>query len=343
MIVNHKLLAKYSEYEFKIPYKAMDKVLVWKGDKVTPGREIIERDRNSKIYSFYVPDHIMVSQSEVQKYITRIDGELVKEGDILAEKTKVGGLTMVKLVSPAEGVVDLSRIESGYLDILGEEGRVKVKSTFSADVVDVNPVDGLVVKSQAYAMDIKIISKIYQKNLVRKLFGEFVMIGDGKELLLKAEGDDYTDKIVFVGKYLHTSLLQDLFEKGASFVLSYSMEYSDFRRQGLPVGLLGGFGEIYCGKAILSALSEKSGNLCLVDLDESQIFFFAKEKFTKPSKDSQFVLSAIGSLVRSLSLSNYSMIGRVVGIEENSSYITIEWENGSKGIMDIGSVEFISL
>jgi hypothetical protein len=37
------------------------------------------------------------------------------------------------------------------------------------------------------------------------------------------------------------------------------------------------------------------------------------------------------------------MLGKVVGIEEESSYINVEWEGGQRTIINIGSVEFVSI
>jgi len=341
MIIKHEILSRYDDYEFKIPYTSSDKVLVKEGQKVKVGDPILERNQNSKAYSFYVPNEIPLSAQDVKKYVTCINGELVKEGDVLVEKETTGGLTVKKLISPIEGVVDLSRLDGGYIDILGEETNSVFKSSFTGEIMEVNLVDGIVVKAKVSAMDIKVLSKMYQEEEKGKIFGEFVVIGDGVNLKVRAEGEDYTDKIVFAGKHLHTSLLQDLFEKGAAFVLTYSMDYSDFRKQTVPLGILGGFGEISCGNEILKSIGSKDSSLCVVDLDESQIFFLSdyKGKETKGN----FVKNLIGSTVRSLSLSNYSMIGKIVGVEEEGSFLTVEWEGGSKGMINIGSVEFISL
>lgn len=341
MIIKHEIISRYEDYEFKIPYSSSDKVLVKPGQKVKVGDNIFEKKQNSKVYTFYVPSQIPISAHEVEKYITCIDGELVKEGDVLLEKEVTGGLNIKKLVSPIEGVVDLSRVGSGYIDILGEESSSIFKSSFTGEVVDVNLVDGIIIKARVSAMDIKALSKMYQKEEEGKIFGEFVVIGDGVNLQVKADQDDYTNKIVFAGKYLHTSLLQDLFEKGAAFVLTYSMDYADFRKQTLPLGVLGGFGEISCGNEILTSIGSKNSSLCFVDLDESQIFFLSSYK--SKSGKGNFVKDLMGSTVRSLSLSNYSMIGKIIDMEEGEAFVTVEWENGSKGIINIGAVEFISL
>lgn len=341
MIIKHELITRYDAYQFKIPYGVRDKVLVKVGNNVKVGDELVERKENLTAYSIFIPNELDMTVKEIPQYITCIHGEFVNEGDTLVEKPNQGGLTVAKLVSPVEGVVDLERIEAGYLDILGEEGESVSKSTFTGKVLDINPVDGIVFESSASAMDIKILSKMYQKEEPEKIIGEFVVVGDGSSLQLKADDTDYTNKIVFAGKYLHTSLLQDLFERGAAFVLAYSMEYADFRRQTLPLGLLGGFGEVSCSNSILSLLSARDGDLCSIDLNESQIFFLSDKKEKVKTKESAFVQNAVGSIVRSLSPANYSMLGKVTGMEEDRAHIAVAWENGSQGLIEIGSVEFV--
>lgn len=341
MIIKHEVISRYSDYKVNIPFKPTDDVLVKTGQQFKKGDSLLARKESSKLYTFFVPNEIPVAAQDVKKYATCIHGELVKEGDVLVEKETTGGLTVKKLLAPADGVVDMDRVDSGYIDILGDEDTKIFKSSFTGEVLDSNLVDGIVLNAKAYAMDIKIVSRMYQQNESKKIFGEFVTVGDGENLLLKADQNDYTNKIVFAGKYLHTSLLQDLFQKGAAFVLAYSMDYADFRRQTLPLGILGGFGEISCGNSILSLITSKSGVLSVVDLDERQIFFLSD--YREKKRENNFVLSARGCTVRSLALSNYSMIGKVIDIEDEPGYITVEWENGSRGIANIGSVEFISL
>ena len=342
MIVRHKIFEKYEEYRFNIPYKSGDKVLVSKGDKVKEGMELIVRNGSSIKYSFYLPDQINAEIPKLLEYINCIDGEFVNKGDILAEKVVKGGLNIKKVVSPAQGVVDLSRLKSGYLDLLGEENELITKCTFNGVIEGVNPMDGINILSSSYALDLLAISdSTLRKEREKKIVGEFIVIGEGKDLVLQADGTNYQDKVVFVGKYLHTELLHDLFEKGALFVLTYSMDYEDFRKQGLPVGVIGGFGEIYSSKNITSLLASMNEKFVVVDYDESQIFFITDDNVYK-AKDNIFVKSAVGSMVISRSLSNYGMVGKVLEMEEDTLYATVEWEGGQNSIISIGSVEFIS-
>ncbi len=343
MIVRRKIFEKYQDYQFNIPYKSGDKVLVKTGDVLKEGSDLIVKRGSHIKNSFFLPEKLDVQTHKLAEYINCIDGELVSTGDVLAEKVMSGGLNVKKVVSPVQGVVDLSRLSSGYLDLLGEESETVVKSTFNGVVEGVDPVEGINILSNAYALDLLCISdSLARPKGARRVFGEFVVIGDGKDLVLHADDSDYQDKIVFVGKYLHTELLYDLFEKGALFVLTYSMDYEDFRRQGLPVGIIGGFGEIYSSKSMIDLVSSMNSKFVVLDYDESQMFFITQEK-EYVSKEDLFVKSASGSTVISRSLANYGMLGKIVSMEEEGLYANVEWEGGQKSIINIASVEFVSL
>lgn len=342
MIVRHRIFEKYEDYRFSIPYGSGDVPLVEKGTNVKEGKEILKKRSSNIKYSFYLPDQIGVPMSEIHKSLDCMDGEFVNEGDILAERVVMKGLNVKKLISPAQGVVDLSRIDRGYLALLGEESENIVKSTFKGEVEGINPVDGINILSDAYALDVVAIadSSLKDDNNERKLVGEFLVLGEGKDLLLNAQDTSYEDKVVFVGKYLHPDLMHDLFEKGALFILTYSMEYEDFRRQGLPVGVIGGFGEIYSGRKIIDLIASMNNKFVVVDYSESQLFFVTSDTSYK-AKEDLFVKSAIGSRVISRSLSNYGMLGKILSIEDNL-YASVEWETGQTSMLNIGSLEFVS-
>jgi hypothetical protein len=343
MIIRRKIFEEYKDYRFNIPYKTGDRVLVKTGDKLKEGSDLINKKGSHIKQSFFLPEEINVQISKLPQYINCIDGELVSKGEVLAEKVMSGGLNVKKITSPVQGVVDLSRLSSGYLDLLGEESEIVVKSTFNGVVEGVDPVEGISILSNAYALDLLCISdSLTRPKDDRKVFGEFVVMGDGKDLQLRADDSNYQDKIVFVGKYLHTELLYDLFEKGALFVLTYSMDYEDFRKQGLPVGIIGGFGEIYSSKSIIDLISSMNGKFVVVDYDESQMFFITQDK-AYVCKEDLLVKSAIGSTVISRALSNYGMLGKIVSMEEEGLYANVHWEGGQKSIINIASVEFVSL
>ncbi len=336
MILRHRLLENYEEYTFKIPVSSRDRVLVKGGDRVEEGTEIFLRKGNYVRHSFFLPDQLNCSIQNIPDCIACIDGELIGEGDILAEKVVSGGLTVKRLIAPSSGIVDLTRARHGYIDILGEEQESLVKSTFNADIVDVNPLDGITFKTSALALDLISISNTQSITLA----GEFKTINTGKDVKLKGEDTSYEDKIVFVGKHLHHGLLKDLFEKGAKFVLTYSMDYQDYRNQGLPIGIIGGFGEIFSGEKFLQELSALEGCYAIVDFEECQVFFL-KDTKKLGKKESVFVKNLVGSKIVSRASGSYGMNGEIVEVE-GSGYATVEWENGGRSIVSLGSMEFVS-
>jgi len=343
MIVRRKIFEKYKDYHFSIPYQSGDRVSVKVGERIKKGEEILTKSGSHITHSFYLPEEIDVQIGKLREHINCIDGELVERGDILVERVMSGGLSVKKVISPVQGVVDLSRLKSGYLDILGEEEETVIKSSFEGVVEGIDPIDGINVISDSYALDLLSISDANNRTKKeRRIVGEFSVIGNGIDLVLRADEESYRDKIVFTGKYLHPELLYDLFQKGALFVLTYSMDYIDFRKQGLPVGILGGFGEIYSSRDITKLISSMNGTFVVVDYDESQMFFVTDNK-TYTTKEELFVKTAVGSTVISRALPNYGMLGKVVGVEEESSYINVEWEGGQRTIINIGSVEFVSI
>lgn len=338
MILKHKLLEKYDEYMFKIPAGREDRILVNAGDIVKEGTDILVKRGNNVKNSFFLPSQLGCAKENIGRYLTCMDGEFVEKGDILAEKISMGGLTVKKLVSPIQGVVDMSRIGIGYLDLLGEEQENIVKSTFDGIVESINPIDGITIKSTAYALDMVAISNVAEDS--KYIVGEFVSLGSGNDVILKSVEEDLQDKIVFAGKRLHPDLLRDIFEKGAKFVLSYSMDYQNFRNQGLPVGVIGGFGEIYSPREMIEKITKKDHTFAVVDVNESQIFFLSGS-IKDGMKDSLFVQNAIGRKVISHALGNYGMLGEVNGVEDET-YISVNWENGASSVINVGSVEFVS-
>lgn len=343
MIVRRKIFEKYKDYHFSIPYQSGDKVSVKVGESIKKGEEILVKRGSHITHSFYLPEEIDIQIGKLKEYVNCIDGELVEKGDVLVERVMSGGLSVKKVVSPVQGVVDLSRLKSGYLDILGEEEENPVKSSFEGLVEAIDPIEGINIVSDSYALDLLSISDANTRGKKeRRIVGEFTVIGNGMDLVLRADDDSYRDKIVFTGKYLHPELLYDLFQKGALFVLTYSMDYIDFRKQGLPVGVVGGFGEIYSSKEITKLISSMDKTFVVVDYDESQMFFVTDSK-TYTTKEDLFVKTTVGSTVISRALSNYGMLGKVVGVEEEGTYISVEWEGGQRTIISIGSVEFVSI
>ncbi|HRY22192.1 MAG TPA: hypothetical protein P5311_00260, partial [Candidatus Dojkabacteria bacterium] len=116
MIVRRKIFEKYKSFHFSIPYQSGDRVSVKVGEGIKKGEEILTKSGSHITHSFYLPEEIDVQIGKLREHINCIDGELVGKGDVLVERVMSGGLSVKKVISPVQGVVDLSRLKSGYLD-----------------------------------------------------------------------------------------------------------------------------------------------------------------------------------------------------------------------------------
>lgn len=344
MIIRRKLFEKYADYIFQIPLNDKDRVYVEPGQNVKDGDSLYITTKNSIKHSLYLPDELNAKLQNIEQYLTCIDGEYVEKGESLAEKVSSNGLFANKLLAPSAGLVDLSRIQTGFLDILGEEGEYVVESKFMGQIQDVNPVDGITIKADAYALDLMAMSNIQEKQETKNACGEFVFLGDGKELKYKADEEDYQNKVIFVGKYLHPSLLQDLFEKGASFVLTGAMDYESFRNQALPIGIINGFGDIYSSDDLIKKLKTFEGEFVVLDWKESQAFFISDKVLIEDLTRGAFVRNLVGNTVISKASSNYGMMGKIVDVQEGGEYVTVEWSrNDTRTIANLLSLEIVSL
>jgi len=162
MEIRSRVFEKYIDYQFKIPLKNGDKVLVKEG-KVEVGDILFERLDSSLKKSLSITKALGCKKEKCEDYLTRIEGEYIQEGEIIAKRVSPGKLSVTTLVSPVSGVLDFSRVRQGYVDILGEENSSTIKSDFVGYVNAVDPIDGLVITTNAVVIDGVVSSKSEDK------------------------------------------------------------------------------------------------------------------------------------------------------------------------------------
>ncbi len=335
MEIRSRIFEKYADYRFKIPLRDGDRAIVKEG-KVKIGDILLERSSSPLKKSLSVPKVLGCKNEECEKYVTRVNGEYVEEGEILAQRTSSGKLSVTELISPINGVLDLSRIKQGYIDILGEESVSTVKSDFVGTVETVNPVDGLVVTTDAIVIDGVVSSKNEDK-----FFGTLEILGDGNTILTE-EGleDDYRGKIVWVGPYLYNRVAIELFERGAVAVITYAMSYTEFRNIGLPVMILGGFGPVHCDLDFIKKFVSFKSKFAMLDTFENQLFILSDSEIKNRG---WFVDQYINQTVISRSVSSYGYIGKILEYDQDSQNVLVDFKKRGTSLMNIGLLDFIDL
>jgi hypothetical protein len=336
MEIRSRLFENYNDYKFSIPLNGTEKVYVKQGQSIKVGDKLFGRDDSTVKKSIYLPKNLNCRVEDCAKYITRIDGEYVEKGERLAQKLSKGGLAISELVTPVSGILDLSRISKGYVDISGEESEVIFESDFSGYVNLVDPNDGLVITSNAVCVDAVSTTKSESK-----FFGKLDILSDGNSIVTeKVLDQNYSGKIVWVGPYLYDRVAIELFERGAQALLTYAMSYTDFRNIGLPIAVLGGFGNVHCDVSFIKKLVTLKDRFTILDGMENQLFVVSD---TGNKNLGWFVNQYVNQTVISRASSTFGYVGKVVELQEDSEYVVVDFGKKGKSLLHIGSLDFLDL
>jgi hypothetical protein len=336
MLIKAKTFEHYNNYSFKIPLLGGERIYVKNNQQISAGDSLFSKTDNRIKESYFVVDEFGCKPTEAYKYINCIDGSYVEKGEELAQKTSRNGLTVKKIVSGVNGIVDMSRISKGFIDILAEEEEMTVESNFLGTVSNVLPGSHIEINSPASVLDLAATTS-YDK----KIFGNILFLAKERDVLSRVPDVDLKGKIVWAGAYLPRSLAYKVFKKGARAILTYSMEYEDFRDLGLPVGVIEGFGKIHCDEKFFEQLYKMDKKFAVLDGSENQLFI-AKETQRKKDERQYFVKELLGAQVISRHSAHYGYIGNIIQIND-LNYVTVDFGISGKSIVDLGSLDFISL
>lgn len=336
MLIKAKVFEHYNNYKFKIPLNGGERINVKSKQKIEVGDKLFTKSDNGIRESYLLVDELICKSSECMKYVTCIDGSYVEEGDVLAQKTAHSGLTIKKIVAGVSGIVDLERLPKGFIDILGEEEESDVKSNVSGIIDEVLPGSHIIINSAASALDL-VATTLFEE----KLFGNLIFLTDSVEVITEIPEIDLKGKIVWAGGYLTMNLALKLFQRGVSAVVAYCMEYDDFRNLGLPVAIVEGFGKIHCDERFFKEFYKVNEKFIVLDGEENQLFV-AKDIQSEKVEGQHFVRELLGSEVISRHSAHYGYIGTIVQMHD-LDYVTVDFGIAGKAIVDIGSLDFISM
>jgi len=334
MLIKARIFEHYNNYTFKIPLKGGERLYVKNQQRVLPGDTLFSKSENRIKESYFLVDELGCKTTECYKHISCIDGSYVEEGEVLAEKVSKNGLSVKQIVATASGVVDLERLSKGFLDILAEEEGSIIQSNFSGVVIDVLPASHINISSPASALDLSATTLFEEK-----LFGNMVFVNKSERLISEIPDIDLKGKIAWVGAHLPLNLALKAFQRGAKAILAYSMEYEDFKNLGLPIGIIEGFGRIHCDEKFLKELYKIDEKFVVLDGQETQLFI-AKSEQREKVESQFFVKELLGAQIISRHSAHYGYIGTIVQIND-LNYVTVDFGQSGKSIVDLGSLDFI--
>jgi hypothetical protein len=323
-----------------IPFEGKVKCRIKEGETFSKGDVLFSTEKRKIISSYSLIKELDLKTKNFEDFICRIEGEYIMEGEVIAERVVSGGLLLKRVVAEKEGIIDFSRLESGYVDILAELDFEDFVAKFSGKVLDVRIGEGLMIASDVCRIPFASIRKSeIEKTLngLGSICGQFEMIGEAQGMPSKRTlQKSYDNKIVFAGRFLYPDVVEELYSRGAKFVLVGSMNYKDFIGLNVPIGVILGFGNIYFDEILSSVFREFQNLEVCIDSSSSSLEFILglNTQFASLFKSSHYQDISVGALVKSFDLDSFGMVGEVISLDGKDGLTSVKMQNNSTPVID---------
>jgi len=341
-----RITDRVNNYNIVIPVEGRFDFNKKRYDVVKPGDTLFTSTQRKIIDSYYLPKELSIKVDDCPNYIVRLEGEYVTSGEPLAERLVNGGLTLKRVFALGEGILSFDRLDNGYLDIIGETDTAEFVSPIHGKILDIDINKGITIETSAL-----ILSGFNNRKRDNSEIntGTFKFVGSGESVYVDKDLEErYDNMIVFAGKYLYPKLLTDLYSRGALHVITYSMDYSDFREISSYITVLGGFGNISFPTMWYEALKELNGSYASVVVGNgfSKIAFADVGQYKK-DLEGKVVTNLVNRLrvgmnVRIRDSQAVNLIGKVAQISEEEDYVLVEINDGRKILINTSAVDIIS-
>jgi len=334
-----KLKNKQFQTTAYIPFDGKPELLVDVGSKVKAGDVLFYSVGKSVAESHDLITELEINISQVQTACTRLKGEYVVAGDVIAESTAKSGLVLKRVISGTEGVINYDNLENGIVNILSEMSQIDVKSDFSGVVSRIDLKDGIFI--DIYACELNIFASVTRPN--PKLFPIHV-IKDGKSVFVEKDLDqNYTGKYVFAGRYAYGALINKIFDRGANGVIVYAMDFYDYEglkqelssKQNQNLIVIGGFGQIPWNENIEQFINMIQNQQIRIENIEgsakNRIILTQNEIQLKDSKNYDQIVA--GSKVFVASGEMWGIVGTVEAFDKSNEYCFVVDEGGQKSLV----------
>ncbi|MCA9374874.1 hypothetical protein KC622_00930 [Candidatus Dojkabacteria bacterium] len=334
-----------SKFDYRIPLRGNNRLYVEVGDNVAPGSKLFNAEHKKLMETYHLPSLLGIKADNVKDYVGRINGEYISKGDLIAERLMSGGLASKRVISGSDGIVSLTRVGSGYVDILSESEDKEVTSPVNGTVSEISLNNYISLSTSAVGLEYEVSKNLEKPGspLNGQIQGELELIGNGDSVYTEKDlNSNYSDKIVFAGRYLPLDLLIKLYERDCSLVLAYSLDYLDYKKTDMPVVILGGFGQLSLPKEILKFFQKAAGKHVVIPTEEDSHVYFLLDRKQKGHINREWFASGIerGAFVRALEPSSFGFTGEVVSVdpEEGVDYIVAKDLKGKSMLLDQDTV-----
>ena len=339
MNIIHKSIKYAISKEILIPFEGKVKSCIKLGSNFEKGEELFQVESRKLLGSYSVARDLEVKPEKTVDFVTRIEGEYITKNGVIAERTFSGGLMSKRILSEHEGIVNLSKVRMGYVNILSELGLKSYNSNFNGVVKDIDFSRGIFIESDAFELPIFFSNGKLEENI----FGELHVLSDIESVpSVKKMQKSFEGKVVFAGRFLYPELATELFRRGCKFVLAGSMNYDDLKNLNVPIGVMLGFGNIHFDTVRLDFLREFDG-LSVSIPKEGNIIQFPVGMNDKISRliEQKYYTDSLqkGDIVKSRDLDSFGLIGEIVSFDEDGKFVKVLVQDGSNFTVNIENLE----
>jgi hypothetical protein len=251
-------------------------VLVAKGDRVDADTVVARTELPSDVATVNVVNLLGITPEEIEQYMLKKEGDLIEEGDVIAENKPLFGLKILKteVKSPIKGRVENISNVTGQILLRKPPRHIELDAYVQGAVVDVHEGAGVTVETVA-----SYIQGIFGIGGERK--GELVVVVDGPEQPLTPDliREEHQGKIVVGGSLVEWPALKKATEVGIRGVIGGGFQ-SRFIKEwlGYEIGvaitgdeevkttliLTEGFGRISMARRTFDLLKASEGKLASI-------------------------------------------------------------------------------
>jgi hypothetical protein len=352
--------------ERKLPLSG--NVVVNKGDSVTRDQIVAKTNLPGEVVALNLANRLGCRPTDLDSYMRHQEGDLVREGEKLAETKPLISWLKTSVLSPITGFVESISIVTGQVILRKSPRPVEVQAYIPGKVTEIFENTGISIQTQC-----SLIQGIF--GVGGETWGTLTIATKNSGELLNKLPDDCEGKIIVAGRLVTAEMILDARDRGAMGLIGGGIRDHDLRSLlgydlgvaitgdediGITLVLTEGFGEIPIAKKTFSILESCSGKEASISgatqiragvLRPEIIIPFDKE--CKHFEDAVTTFSQgikIGDLMRVVRVPFFGKIGRVSGLPSDLQRVEsgavvrvleVEFDDGDRAVVPRANVEMI--
>lgn len=267
---------------------AKGQIKVSVGQEVCPQDVIAEGHSSSGFRTIHLSKELRVSPSRALSLLTRQVGQNIYQGELLAMKRDLWGLSKHLVLSPVDGIVETYDTKSGNVKIQLAPKTIRLVSGVYGIVDEVNESSGIVVIRTMVNAIYGVMGSGKEREGLLKILGPSDMLASSKQIPSQAQG-----RILVAGGLTFMSALERAIDVRIGGIITGGINAGDYRSMaggqwniwhkhwsdvGLSLMVTEGFGSAPIGEDIFSLLREYNESFVILDGNRSRLILPINEQ-----------------------------------------------------------------